>query len=141
MVTDRWQRYTSLKVGADTLKYLSNYCGEFLVHGVDVEGKQQGIEQELVALLGQHSPITVTYAGGVRSLSDIDLVWSLGHGKVNVSIGSALDIFGGKLSFEAVVKHCEALKHRQSAHQSNNIMQLILEQDSQRLAAAATVTA
>lgn len=43
-------------------------CAEFLVHGVDVEGKQLGVDEALVRLLGAASPRPVTYAGGVRTL-------------------------------------------------------------------------
>ena len=82
---------------------LALVCAEFLVHAVDVEGKQSGIEAELVTLLGRWSPIPVTYAGGARSLADLELVHSLGGGKVDLAIGSALDIFGGALAYKDVV--------------------------------------
>ena len=85
------------------LARLALVCAEFLVHAVDVEGKQSGIETELVALLGRWSPIPVTYAGGARSLADLQLVHSLGGGKVDLAIGSALDIFGGALPYTEVV--------------------------------------
>ena len=78
-------------------------CSEFLVHAVDVEGKQSGIESELVTLLGRWCPIPVTYAGGARTLADMELVHSLGGGKVDLAIGSALDIFGGALPYKSVV--------------------------------------
>ena len=104
VVTDRWQKFTDYPVTAETLKDLSEYCDEFLVHGVDVEGKQCGILEDLVELLGQHSPIPVTYAGGVRSLEDLELVERLGNKKVDCTVGSALDIFGGTLKYKDVVK-------------------------------------
>ena len=74
MVTDRWQKFTDLEVNGPTLRMLSEYCAEFLVHGVDVEGKRCGIEDELVRLLAQHSPIAVTYAGGAASIDDLERV-------------------------------------------------------------------
>ncbi len=103
IVTDRWQKFTSLAVNRETLEFLAGYCDEFLVHGVDAEGKMQGVQTRLVELLGKDSPVPVTYAGGVRSLDDIDAVNALGKGRVDITIGSALDIFGGHLSYEAVV--------------------------------------
>lgn len=103
VVTNRWQSFTEYKVTPENLKELANYCDEFLVHGVDVEGKQCGILEDLVELLGKHSPIPVTYAGGVRSLEDMELVQKLGMDKVDATIGSALDCFGGTLKYEDVV--------------------------------------
>jgi phosphoribosylformimino-5-aminoimidazole carboxamide ribotide isomerase len=103
VVTDRWQKYTNVTVDEHTLRNLSLYCDEFLVHGVDVEGKQCGILQDLVILLGKYSPIPVTYAGGVRSIDDMNLVFAIGNGKVDLTIGSALDCFGGKLRYDDVI--------------------------------------
>jgi len=102
VVTDRWQKFTDLEVNAATLRELASHCDEFLVHAVDVEGMQTGVERELVEALGRWSPIRVTYAGGARSLEDLELVERLSGGRVDVTVGSALDIFGGKLSYEAV---------------------------------------
>ena len=95
VVTDRWQKFTELAVNAETLKKFSAYCGEFLIHAVDVEGLCRGIDGELVGKLGQWTPIPTTYAGGANSLADLGLVTKLGQGKVDLTIGSALDIFGG----------------------------------------------
>lgn len=103
VVTDQWQKFTDVKVDADTLKMLADYCDEFLVHGVDVEGKQCGILEDLVALLGEHSPVPVTYAGGARSMADMEMVERVGKGKVDLTIGSALDCFGGALKYDDVV--------------------------------------
>lgn len=103
VVTDRWQTYTDFKVTPENLRSLAEYCDEFLVHGVDVEGKQCGILEDLVILLGEHSPIPVTYAGGIRSIEDIELVKKLGNGKVDFTVGSALDCFGGSLKYDDVV--------------------------------------
>jgi phosphoribosylformimino-5-aminoimidazole carboxamide ribotide isomerase len=104
VVTDKWQKFTNYPVTAESLQTLAKYCDEFLVHGVDVEGKQCGILEDLVVLLGQHSPVPVTYAGGVRSVEDLDLVHRLGNGSVDVTVGSALDIFGGALPYDQVVQ-------------------------------------
>jgi phosphoribosylformimino-5-aminoimidazole carboxamide ribotide isomerase len=95
VVTDRWQKFTDLEVNADTLQKFSGCCAEFLIHAVDVEGLCRGIDRELVSLLGQFSPIPTTYAGGASSLADLEAVTKLGQGKVDLTIGSALDIFGG----------------------------------------------
>jgi phosphoribosylformimino-5-aminoimidazole carboxamide ribotide isomerase len=95
VMTDRWQNWTGLKVDAPTLKALGKYCAEFLVHAVDVEGLCRGIDGELVKLLGEASPIPVTYAGGANSLADLEETTRLGKGRVDLTIGSALDIFGG----------------------------------------------
>ncbi|MBN2419432.1 MAG: phosphoribosylformimino-5-aminoimidazole carboxamide ribotide isomerase, partial [Deltaproteobacteria bacterium] len=73
-------------------------------HGVDVEGKRQGIQEDLVQILGEYCPVPVTYAGGVRSLADMDLILRLGKGRVDATIGSSLDIFGGSISYREVVK-------------------------------------
>ena len=104
IVTDRWQKFTDVSLSPDTLSQLAEHCDEFLVHGVDVEGKMQGIQPELVELLGRYSSIPVTYAGGVKNISDLDLVKQLGQDRVDVTIGSALDIFGGDIPYQSVVK-------------------------------------
>lgn len=104
VVTDRWQNFTNYKVNPENLKELASYCDEFLVHGVDVEGMQCGILEDLVVLLGEYSPIPVTYAGGVRSLEDMELVKRLGKDKVDATVGSALDCFGGNLKYDDVVE-------------------------------------
>jgi len=103
VVTDRWQKWTDLQVTRETLTELAEHCDEFLVHGVDVEGLQSGIEEPLVEILAA-SPIPVTYAGGVRSLADMDRIRNLGRGRVDATIGSALDIFGGPLAYADVLK-------------------------------------
>ncbi len=104
VVTDRWTRFTDFEVTGESLSRLSKYCDEFLVHGVDVEGKMSGIDDPLVVLLGDNSPIPATYAGGAKSLDDLARVDALGSGKVDLTIGSALDIFGGEVAFADVVK-------------------------------------
>jgi phosphoribosylformimino-5-aminoimidazole carboxamide ribotide isomerase len=95
VVTDRWQKFTEPVVNEETLQKFSGYCSEFLIHAVDVEGLCKGIDRELVGKLGRWSPIPVTYAGGANSISDLETVTKLGQGKVGLTIGSALDIFGG----------------------------------------------
>ena len=107
IVTDRWQKFTDEKVDEKTLDMLMNYCDEFLIHAVDVEGKSQGIEGRLVEQLGKWNKLPITYAGGVHSYEDIDELKRLGNGKIHVTIGSALDIFGGKLDFDTVVDRIE----------------------------------
>ena len=105
VVTDRWRKFTDLAISPDTLAKLAGCCAEFLVHAVDVEGLCQGIDRELVEKLGQWTPIPVIYAGGANSVSDLEEVTRLGRGKVDLTIGSALDIFGGRgVKYEDVVK-------------------------------------
>jgi phosphoribosylformimino-5-aminoimidazole carboxamide ribotide isomerase len=96
VVTDRWQKFTNMSVNRETVQTLAQYCDEFLIHAVDVEGLCQGIDSALVKNLGEWTPIPTTYAGGARSIEDLKLVHRLGAGKVHLTIGSALDIFGGK---------------------------------------------
>lgn len=103
VVTDRWQTYTDVEVNEETMKMLGGYCAEFLVHGVENEGKRCGILEDLVQLLGKYSPVPVTYAGGVQGLDDLDRVKTLGNGNVDLTIGSALDCFGGDIKYDDVV--------------------------------------
>ena len=110
VVTDRWQKWTDLKVDAATMATLADSCDEFLVHGVDVEGMKLGIDEELVRRLGQHSPIPVTYAGGARSIADLELVRGAGGAMVDITVGSALDCFGGALPYDEVVAWHDAQK-------------------------------
>lgn len=95
VVTDRWQKFTTVTLSAETLQTLARSCAEFLVHAVDVEGLCRGIDGELVEKLAAWAPIPTTYAGGARSLVDLEDVTRLGRGKVDVTVGSALDVFGG----------------------------------------------
>lgn len=106
IVTDRWQKFTELELSGNVLRQLSVYCDEFLVHAVDVEGMASGIETELVELLGEFSEIPVTYAGGVGSFEDLEKLRYCGKDRVNVTVGSALDLFGGSLKYEDVVEFC-----------------------------------
>lgn len=106
VVTDRWQKLTEEAVDAELLEKLSAYCDEFLVHAVDVEGKARGIEQELVKAIGNYTGNPVTYAGGVHSMEDLLLLKKLGQDRMNVTIGSALDLFGGSMRWEDVLSVC-----------------------------------
>ena len=96
VVTDRWQKFTEFTVSAPALERLADTCAEFLVHAVDVEGLCQGVDLALVEKLARWSPIPVTYAGGAWSLADLEAVTRVGEGRVHLTIGSALDIFGGQ---------------------------------------------
>jgi len=106
IVTDRWQKFTDVKLSHEILDELSGYCSEFLIHAVDVEGKSSGIEKELAVMLGQWNGIPITYAGGVSSYQDLALLKELGQDKIDVTIGSALDLFGGCLEFDKVLSIC-----------------------------------
>lgn len=102
IVTDRWQKFTDIRLNARTLEMLGGYCDEFLIHAVDVEGKARGIEEKLASLMGESSPIPSTYAGGISSFDDLDRLKALGSGRIDFTVGSALDIFGGSMPFEKV---------------------------------------
>jgi len=106
IVTDRWQKFTQVEILPDTLDYFSTFGCEFLIHAVDVEGKSGGIETELVEMLGKWGKIPITYAGGISSWDDIDRIGQLGKGKIDYTVGSALDIFGGAgLKYEDLVEN------------------------------------
>ena len=109
IVTDRWQTLTSQRVDEPLLRELSRHCDEFLVHAVDVEGKAEGIEEELASFLGTWSGIPITSAGGVHDYDDLLLLKKLGRGRLNVTVGSALDLFGGLLSWKKVLEICRDL--------------------------------
>ena len=106
VVTDRWQKFTDVRLNHETLDMFSQYCDEFLIHAVDVEGMAKGIEEELAAMLGNWSKIPMTYAGGVGAYSDLEKLKELGKNKLDVTVGSALDIFGGNMVFEEVISYC-----------------------------------
>lgn len=101
IVTDRWQTFTNVELDTEILKKLSGYCDEFLVHGVDVEGKASGIEKELIEIL-KYAEIPVTYAGGIGSMEDLECIRKIGNGKIDFTIGSALDLFGGDIPYDVV---------------------------------------
>ena len=102
VVTDRWQKFTSEKLSADLLEELAGFCSEFLIHAVDVEGKAAGIERGVASLLGEWHKLPITYAGGVSSMEDLKALEECGKGYLDVTIGSALDLFGGSLSYEEI---------------------------------------
>ena len=95
IVTDRWQTFTDVRISPETLSDLGKSCDEFLIHAADVEGKCAGVEVDLLEKLSVWAEIPTTYAGGVRNLADLELIDVLGHGRLDATIGSALDIFGG----------------------------------------------
>ncbi len=106
IVTDRWQKLTDVELIEATLDLLSEYCDEFLVHAADVEGKQKGIEENVAGILGKWGKIPVTYAGGAGTLDDVKELKEIGKGRVDVTIGSALEIFGGSLKLKDVIEIC-----------------------------------
>jgi len=108
VVTDRWQKFTDISISRESLAFFSHFCHEFLIHAVDVEGKCNGIEEELAVIIAENSPIPTTYAGGVKSMADLDRLAEIGRNRLDVTIGSALDIFGG-----SGVKYKEAVEFNQ----------------------------
>ncbi len=116
VVTDRWQKFTSEEVTQDLLHKLAANCAEFLIHAVDVEGLCRGIDASLVEKLGRWTPLPATYAGGARSLDDLEAVTTLGQGRIDLTIGSALDLFGGKL-----IKYSDAVTYnRRQQNRANS---------------------
>lgn len=108
IVTDRWQKFTDVVLSRKVLTELQQYCDEFLIHAVDVEGKASGIETELTVLLSEMDhAFPVTYAGGVGSFEDLRELYECGKGKLDVTIGSALDLFGGSMPFEKVLEYID----------------------------------
>lgn len=108
VVTDRWQRFTEERVDEALLDRLMGYADEFLVHAVDVEGKANGIEEGLAELLGAWGKIPITYAGGIGSFADLETLERCGKGRLNATIGSALDLFGGAMEYKKVVAYAAA---------------------------------
>lgn len=102
IVTDRWQTFTKIQVNEEILYWLKESCSEFLVHGVDSEGKAAGVPEDLVALLSKIRGIPITYAGGIGSLKDLEQFRQISGGNLDFTIGSALDLFGGTIPYDAV---------------------------------------
>lgn len=102
IVTDRWQKFTEVELSHKVLDRIAAYCDEFLVHGVDVEGKSSGIDETLAKLLGTWGKIPVTYAGGIGAYEDIERFRQITGGRIDFTIGSALDLFGGNLAYDIV---------------------------------------
>lgn len=105
IVTDRWQKFTDVELTDKVFYDLSKYCDEFLIHAVDVEGKAKGIEEDIARMLGKLCGIKVTYAGGIGSFEDLEKLKKLGCDKVDFTVGSALDIFGGGMAFDKVLRY------------------------------------
>ena len=103
IVTNRWQTFTKVKLSLEVLSELSEYCDEFLVHGVDVEGKSSGVEIELVKLLSKWKKTPITYAGGIGSKDDLEQFARGSEGRLDFTIGSALNLFGGSIQYEEIV--------------------------------------
>ena len=103
IVTDRWQTFTDLRLDRNAFDLLSDYCDEFLVHAVDVEGKKSGIDERVLKILAG-MPYTITYAGGVADIKDIEFIKSVGRGRIDVTVGSALRLFGGSMEIGEVIK-------------------------------------
>lgn len=102
IVTDRWQTFTKIQVNEEILYWLKESCSEFLVHGVDSEGKAAGVPEDLVALLSKIRGIPITYAGGIGSLKDLEQFRQISGGNLDFTIGSALDLFGGTIPYDTV---------------------------------------
>lgn len=100
VVTDRWEKFTEFELNQDNIDLLVHYCDEFLIHAVDVEGQCNGINEEIVKLMSDLVSIPCTYAGGIHSIEDIKLIDSIGHGKIDFTVGSAVDVFDGHLNYE-----------------------------------------
>ncbi|MDX8044435.1 phosphoribosylformimino-5-aminoimidazole carboxamide ribotide isomerase [Gracilibacillus sp. S3-1-1] len=107
VVTNKWTKFSNIEINAETIAEIESYCDELLIHAADVEGKRGGIDEKLVAKLADYVTIPTTYAGGVRSIEDLENFQQLTKGKLHVTIGSALDIFGGDLAYQDVVKYCQ----------------------------------
>lgn len=105
VVTDRWTKFTDSILSKELLEQFADCCCEYLIHAVDVEGKCSGIDTDLVKLLADNSPIPCVYAGGIKDMQDIEAIEKYGAGRIAYTIGSALDIFGGKLSYREIVQH------------------------------------
>jgi phosphoribosylformimino-5-aminoimidazole carboxamide ribotide isomerase len=104
VMTDRWQTFSRLALSAEALAELAGSCAEFLIHAVDVEGLCRGVDLALVEQLARWTLHPITYAGGASSLADLETVTRVGQGRIDLTIGSALDIFGG-----TGVKYAEAV--------------------------------
>lgn len=108
VVTNRWQTFTDFEINEKNIRFLEKYCSEFLVHAVDVEGLQSGIDNELLGILSELVTIPCTYAGGITTAADLERIKTLGKGRIDFTVGSALDIFGGELAFDQVMKYHDA---------------------------------
>jgi len=100
---NRWQTLTNLKITVPNLSMLSKYCDEFLIHSIDREGKRQGIDKSLLKILKNFNIIPITYAGGIKNMADIEKIKNIGDEKINFTVGSALNIFGGNLEYKNLI--------------------------------------
>lgn len=107
VVTDKWTKFSDFEVNPQNISYIEEFCDELLIHAVDVEGKKGGIQESLVRDLAAWTSIPTTYAGGVRSLEDLEKFKAISNGKLHVTIGSSLSIFGGDLPYTEVVNYCK----------------------------------
>lgn len=105
IVTDRWQKFTKQALDARLIRELSGFCDEFLVHAVNVEGTAGGVDETLLQILSGDCPVPITYAGGIGTWEDIQKIRDIGGGRINFTVGSALDLFGGTLSFEKICQN------------------------------------
>ena len=110
VVTDRWQKFTKQRLGEPLLEEFAAFCDEFLIHAVDEEGKASGIARDLGRMLERAKAVPITYAGGVTTMEDVEAVKTCGRDRINVTIGSALDLFGGSLSYKEVLAKIRAEK-------------------------------
>ena len=104
VVTDRWKCFSSLRVERAVLDNLAEFASEYLIHAVDVEGRRCGIDAELLNILAESTPIPCVYAGGVATFADIETIEREGGGRIDYTVGSALDIFGGSMSYAELVR-------------------------------------
>lgn len=107
VVTDKWTKFSDFEVNPQNISYIEEFCDELLIHAVDVEGKKGGMQESLVRDLAAWTSIPTTYAGGVRSLEDLEKFKAISNGKLHVTIGSSLSIFGGDLPYTEVVNYCK----------------------------------
>lgn len=107
VVTDQWTKFSDFEVNADSIASIEAFCDELLIHAVDVEGKKGGMQESLVRHLAEWTSIPTTYAGGVRSLADLEKFKQIANGRLHITIGSALSIFGGDLNYADVVNYCK----------------------------------
>jgi phosphoribosylformimino-5-aminoimidazole carboxamide ribotide isomerase len=108
VVTNQWRTFSDFEVNAAGIARLEPYCAEFLIHAVDVEGKRQGVQEKLASQLAEWTTIPTTYAGGARSLDDLARFRDITGGRLDITIGSALDIFGGDLPYRDVLAFCRS---------------------------------
>lgn len=110
VMTNKWTTFSDFEVNEENIAFIEQFCDELLIHAVDVEGKRSGMQEDLVKDLTRWTTIPTTYAGGIRSMEDLNKFYQLSKGKLHFTIGSALNIFGGDLSYKEVVNFCKSLQ-------------------------------